>query len=200
MSEKLIPQSKTGFSSDIVSEKLCSNVEEAKYLFRKAKQRFLNIGCWKTYAGKATADFSLTDATGTILARKPVEGDYFKINIPGPANAVGNGEDWVRIEEVQESESVPGDHEQIIIKVRPAPSPVAKSPAVTHFFGNGATSTFVIQRTGKRVSAEVHGRNEKPNIKVPGLWDKIRNFLVGLTAPAASHIQWKALMNGLLEN
>ena len=49
------------------------------------------------------------------------------------------------------------------------------------------------------ISAEVHGRNEKPNTSAENLPDKIRNAVVGIGAVAGfAKIQWQKLVKGLL--
>jgi hypothetical protein len=56
-----------------------------------------------------------------------------------------------------------------------------------------------VQRTGKVVSAEVHGRNEKPNTDANAVIDKARNTMVATGAIVGfSSTQWKSLVNGLL--
>jgi hypothetical protein len=57
-----------------------------------------------------------------------------------------------------------------------------------------------VKRTGKTVSAAVHGRNETPNNADVGLHDKIRNTIVALSARIGlAGPQWKKLVNGFLE-
>ncbi|MDB5230414.1 MAG: hypothetical protein JWN76_1219 [Chitinophagaceae bacterium] len=197
--QKLIPENNLGSSTDIIAKKICGSIDNARQAYFQVRQRFLNINHWQTFAGKGSAAFVLTDEKGNAVNRLPRQGDFFKIDIPGPGNPGGKGSDWVRIEAIEEITDAAASHEHVIIKVRPASSPVTSDPSVSHFFSGSATSTFIVQRTGKKVSAEVHGRNEKPNTKAHGALQKIRNFFVGITAPVASKIQWKALVNGLLD-
>ena len=71
---------------------------------------------------------------------------------------------------------------------------------MAHFYTDEATSNFIVKREGTKVTAGVYGRNEKPNVKTETIIDKVRNAVVGTGAVTAfSKIQWKALVNGLLE-
>jgi hypothetical protein len=131
------------------------------------------------------------------MKRSPLPGDYFKIDIPGPGPATGDGYDWVRIEAVEEINNP--EVESVLVRVRPASNPQNANPDVAHFFSEEATSNFVVQRTGTRVTAEVHGRNEKPNTAAEALVDKVRNTAVAAGAMTAfSKLQWKNLVNGLV--
>ena len=56
----------------------------------------------------------------------------------------------------------------------------------------------MIQREGKKVRAEIHGRNEKPNTSGNTI-DSLRNTFVAKLAKAAfSDVQWKDLCKGFL--
>jgi hypothetical protein len=71
---------------------------------------------------------------------------------------------------------------------------------VAHFFTEEATSNFMVKRVGNKVSAEVHGRNEKPNTEAEKLVDKARNTAVATGAVTGfAKLQWKSLVNGLIK-
>ncbi len=53
-------------------------------------------------SGKATADFELRDSHGKEEHRLARVNDYFKIDIPGPRSAAGDGYDWVKVEAIEE--------------------------------------------------------------------------------------------------
>ena len=85
------------------------------------------------------------------------------------------------------------------MKVRPSEDPVKKE-GVAHFLQNQATSSFIVKRKDTIVTAEVHGRNEKPNTSAKKVTDKIRNALVGTAATTGiSKIQWQKLVKGILD-
>lgn len=196
--EASIPEHREGVSVDVEDSIELSSGEEARLFFRQVKERLFNINAWHEHAGTLSAGFTLTDQQGKEVQRKPQKGDYFRISIPAPGLQSGEGYDWVQIEEIVESAE--GVDECTSIRVRPASSPANKNKDVAHFYTDEATSNFVIKREGSKVTASVHGRNEKPNLKAAdSLIDKVRNVFVGAGGVSgASKLQWKALVRGLL--
>lgn len=195
-SSKHIPDQNSGGSTDTSSVRDFLSEKEAKDHFNIVKERLFNVNQWHSHAGAATAEFKLFDADGNEADRQIMKWDYFQIDIPGPGSVSGNGYDWVQVENIEEENS--REEECITITVRPCPNPLNPDPDVAHFFEDSATSSFVIMRNGKSVSAEVHGRNEKPNTKVEKIIDKVRNATIAATAISGfSSVQWKALVEGL---
>ena len=140
------------------------------------------------------------DANGNKLYRRAREGDYLRINIPGPGNKSGEGYDWVRIEQIEFTDDESESYEYVAMKVRPCKSPLNHEHATAHFFKNIATSTFMVKRKYNVISAEVHGRNEEPNTDAISTSNKIRNFFVGIGAILGfSKVQWKSLVDGLVK-
>jgi hypothetical protein len=197
-SDELIPQQETGNKSDTETLQECTSDSEAKQLYEAAKLRLLQVNTWHETAGKLTADFKLCDAQGNEVQRSVQVGDHFKIDIPGPGTVTGEGFDWVRVEAIDEIQEC--DMESLVIRVRPATNPHNNRNDVAHFFTEEATSNFMIKRKGKTVSAEVHGRNEKPNTEAEKVVDKARNAAVATGAVSGfAKLQWKNLVNGLLK-
>ena len=86
----------------------------------------------------------------------------------------------------------------IMMRVRPS-DPPRQQEETEHFFSKEATSSFIVERTGRKVQASVRGRNELPNLETPGLFNKIRNIFIGLGAMLGlNYPQWKGLVRGLL--
>jgi hypothetical protein len=196
---EIIPEQQTGQSTNTESEVECNTIEEAKAFFRIVKERLLNVNNWHKIAGKATADFQLTDENGNAINRHAQSGDHFRIDIPGPGTQSGDGYDWVRIEVVDEEHNT--NEECQIIRVRPATNPTNEKQDVAHFFSDEATSSFMVKRENNKVIAGVYGRNEKPNTHAESLVDKVRNTAVATGAITGfSKIQWKSLVNGLVKN
>jgi hypothetical protein len=195
---KLIPEQETGVENDNESELVCRNDQEAKAFFKELKLRLLNVNEWKNYAGKGTAVFFLTDENGNRVERFAKKGDHFCIDIPGPGSVTGEGYDWVRIEEV--NETIQANSEYFAVLVRPASNPKNNDSDVAHFFADEATSSFVVSREGNILKAEVHGRNEKPNTSTAKIIDKARNAAVATGAISGfAKYQWKSLINGWLK-
>jgi len=196
--DDLIPEQQAGGESNTEAELLLSNEQEAELFFEVACGRLVNVNEWHSYAGTGTAEFILCDEKGNEVQRTAQKGDYFKIDIPGPGSGTGNGYDWVQIEAIEKVQSP--EEESLLIRVRPASNPQNERRDTAHFFTEEATSNFVIRRQGLKVKAEVHGRNEKPNIKAETIVDKARNAAIATGAITAfSKLQWKSLVNGLVK-
>lgn len=196
--ESVIPPQQSGAESDTLSTVTLPTPEEAKSFYSLVKDRLLHVNGWQSLAGAATARFQLTDAQGNDVDRTAQEGDYFKIDVPGPGPVTGDGYDWVQIEKIEEKNE--GEEELIAIRVRPASNPNNSNKDVAHFFGPEATSNFIIAKKGLSVCAEVHGRNEKANTTAEKVVDKARNLAFAAGAVTGfSKLQWKSLVHGLLK-
>lgn len=196
--KEMVPEQQTGVQTNTESSVDLSSTEEAKLFYEKVKNRLLQVNNWHQYAGKLTADFQLTDNNGNDVSRPVEKGDHFKIDIPGPGPATGDGFDWVKVEAIDENNME--DKESIVVRVRPATNPNNDRQDVAHFFSEEATSYFAVKRTGNTVTAAVYGRNEKPNTNAETIADKTRNAAVaGGAISGFSKLQWKSLVNGLIK-
>jgi hypothetical protein len=196
--ERNIPEQQEGGKTDVTESITLSSDRDAKQFFEIACQRLRNVNQWEEVCGSEATQFALIDSGGNIVYREVEEGDYFKIDIPGPGNSAGKGFDWVRVEEI----SLKKDQEEDVffIRVRPCQPPLKKEHGTAHFFKEQATSTFMIRRSGSTISAEVHGRNEKPNVDTEQVKDKVRNALVGAASLLGFSLpQWKMLVKGLIK-
>lgn len=193
----IVPAQREGNAYDTISERIFPTDKMAKSHFQVVRKRLLAINYWHEIGGEEKATFELIDGRGQQVERIPAIGDYIKIDIPGPMNQSGDGYDWVKIEDILEDEEI---HEEFIsIRVRPSSNPENRNGETAHFFDDSATSTFVVKRENNKLTAEVHGRNEKPNLEEVSLMDKIRNTFVAFGGIlGASKIQWKSFTDGLL--
>jgi hypothetical protein len=191
--EEIIPENNSGIQTNTESSIELNNGEELKQFLSVVKSRLLHINAWHELAGKATADFQLCDEKGRPVDRLPQAGDHIRIDIPGPGTITGEGDDWVRIEEVKEEEDA------VCIRVRPATNPLNERKDIAHFFTDEATSTFMVKRTDNKIIAGVYGRNEKPNTSSEKIVDKIRNAAVATGAISGfAKLQWKNLVQALV--
>jgi hypothetical protein len=196
---KIVPQQERGSESNTESSKESDSLEAAKTSFKKLKERLLHVNEWHNLAGKLSAGFQLTNEEGKKVDRIVEKGDHFRIDIPGPGTITGNGFDWVQVEAIEEENS--GDKESLTIRVRPATNPNNKENDTAHFFAEDATSSFLVKRTGTKLTAAVYGRNEQPNKEVSSVIDKARNIAVATGAVTGfAKLQWKSLVDGLLKN
>lgn len=196
--EEIVPEQNTGAHSNTESKATFETVDAAKTFFETVKQRLQQVGAWHHLAGKGTAAFELTDATGAGVDRIPQKGDHLKIDIPGPGPRTGDGYDWVQVEAVEHTDE--DGVECMVMRVRPATNPQNDRKDVAHFFSDEATSNFMVKREGTTIIAAVYGRNEKPNTAAEKVVDKARNTAVATGAVSGfSKLQWKSLVDGFLK-
>lgn len=198
--ENMIPEQRVGNQLDTFNSVTASSEEEARQLFLLAVNRLLDVNVWNKISGKLSSTFRLTDEKGSEIDGPARPGNHFKIDIPGPGPASGEGNDWVKVEALDDKRNPSGKNESVTLRVRPTADPENTEKDTAHFFDEAATSSFRVERDGNTVTASVHGRNEQPNTDVEKTSDKMRNALVGTGAVAGfSAPQWKALVNGLLD-
>jgi len=195
-----IPVQHEGEQTDVIHFVDCDSVEKAHELFQLAKSRLKDISNWHTFAGAGSSKFSVTDTKGNEDYKLAEKGDHFYINLPAPGSITGGGLEWVRIEEIIDTEDAKAESEYITMTVRPVANPRTNEGSIAHFFNHGSTSTFIIERYLNHVSAAVHGRNEVPNNTDVNIYDTVRNTIVALSARVGlSGPQWKKLAVGLLK-
>ena len=199
--ETIIPPQQEGNQLDTEYSITAPSPKQARKFFTVARNRLLNINGWSTYAGPLSAEFILTDKRGKEVNRQAGVGDYFKINIPGPGPAAGDGYDWVKVESMEDFPDPSSETEILSMTVRPASNPMHADKDTAHFFKDEATSTFMIERNDNTITASVHGRNEIPNASAHEATDRIRNSVVAVGAFSGfSKVQWNNLVKGLLDN
>lgn len=191
-----VPPQYTGKQFDLDAKAVLSNEESARSFFELAKRRLLDINHWHEVAEIPVSTFVLTDAYGgEAVKSRPVEGDKIRIDIPGPGPSVGDGYDWVVVEDITEVLD-----EMCSLTLRPTDNPLKVSEETAHFFKDTATSTLVVERKGREVTARYHGRNEVTNTDTDSVVDNTRNAAVGLGAKLGlSYPQWKSLVTGLVK-
>ncbi|WP_261511393.1 hypothetical protein [Chryseobacterium paludis] len=193
-----IPLQKEGGFHDTESQKYYNDAVLAAEKFSILKERFFSVNQWQQFSGENTSDFKLFDSNRKPLDRSPEIGDFIRINIPGPGEAEAKGYDWVEI--VNIFHQVADEFESFLVTCSPSKIPGNdQNDHVAHFYSDKATSTFLISRNGKELTAAIYGRNESPNYNAAFV-DKLRNMMVGLGGMVGiSKIQWKALSDGLLD-
>ena len=193
----LVPDQFHGTQMDVIEMREFNDEQEAVTSFRKFAERLLDVNNWGKYGGISA--FQLINEDGVRAERLAVKDDFIRIDIPGPGTQVGMGYDWVLIEEITKSSI--NDNQILAMRVRPCAHPLSQKSEIAHFLKSEATSTFMIRQVGKCVYAQEHGRNEMPNTQDGTLYDKGRNFMVGMAAKIGlSYPQWKSLVKGLLKD
>jgi hypothetical protein len=198
--KKIVPPQYTGQQTHTVYSVMLSTMEESRQRYQLARERLLDVNHWHDLAGPLSANFTLTDDTGHILDHKAREGDHIRIDLPAPGSKTGNGYDWVEIEKIEDKTTSSGKTAYVAIRVRPSGNPTQWNSKVAHFYDPAATSSFVVELSGKCVKASVYGRNEQPNTAPDNLWDKLRNTFVAVSASLGlAKPQWKRLVKGLVQ-
>lgn len=193
-----IPEQKLGSYVDVAEQIALSDEATAAAFFYVVKERLLSVNKWSDFAGTAMSAFALTDSSGNPVNRLAQEGDYIRIDIPGPGTGLGKGYDWVKVEEIAMEKE--GDSERLTMRVRPADNPRSENRETAHFFTEQASSTFQVKRNGRHISAEEHGRNEQVNTYTESTADNLRNMFVGWAATFGfSYPQWKSLVKGFIQ-
>lgn len=197
--KQIVPKQKVGNSSGAAHKVLCSDRSAAISLFQKAKARLLDVNNWHEYGGEAGAHFELRDARGNKEEAARI-GSFIRIDLPGPGPRAGKGFDWVIIEDMKSETDDTVDEEWFAFRVRPCPEPGSDQSRSAHFYTRAATSTFIVKRTGKHITAAEAGRNEIANSRLGNWFDRIRNTFVGWSASNGfAYPQWKKLMEGILD-
>ncbi|MEP6711361.1 MAG: hypothetical protein ABJA37_03040 [Ferruginibacter sp.] len=197
----IIPQNIQGKATDLEESVVAQNKEDALKIFRRAAMRLKNVPVWHKLCGALSAEFILAGNDGNPVLRLAEKNDYFMIDIPGPGMREGDGYDWVKVMSIQEEMNEHGDAELLALIVGSCANPATTGNETAHFFKEGATSTFMIQRLGSKVTASYHGRNELPNTDVKRLTDKLRNTVVAIGAYGGlSVMQWQALIKAFLQD
>src|SRR4051794_40034087 len=174
------------------------NDADAINFYATAKKRLLQVNQWHQLAGLISAKFQLTDENGEEIDGEAQQGNYIRVDIPGPGSKEGDGYDWVLIEELKE---VAFENIQSIgFRVRPAANPKKGSEHTAHFYDKAATSNFIVTRESGTVTASIVDMNIKPNDDAESVADKIRHTVAGMAAIASfSKIQWQNLAEGLVK-
>jgi hypothetical protein len=195
-----IPENEGGVQKDLEHSYTAEDQDDADELFLIAKDNLLNVNQWHRKDAIPGAVFELTDHHGHPVKRKAHQGDYIRINIPGPGSKAGEGYDWVYVERITYDDYPDENTESIKMQLRPAQAPVNKhGEDIAHFFTSASTSTFIIERKDKILTAHYAGRNEKPNNETGNFVDNARNTLVAIGALLGlSELQWNGLIKGFL--
>ena len=196
---ELVPDNYIGKPTNLSNSLMFPTREEAIVCYNRASKRLLNPPIWHKLTGWASAHFLLIGPDAEEKERLAEENDYFRLDIPGPGSAAGNGFDWVVVEKVATHSNPSGTSEWTFLKVHPCSNPKNPEGKTAHFFKSQASSSFIVERNGNIVTSRYHGRNETPNTGTGSIIDDIRNGIVaGLSAAGLSEAQWYALLKGFL--
>jgi hypothetical protein len=194
------PEQVEGIKKDLEESVSFDTQEDAEDMFVLAKKRLLHVNDWHIISESIKSRFQLVDDHGHPINRSAHQADLIAIGIPAPDTETGEGKDWVIVEAIEYDDYPDENRELIAMRVRPVPNPHTKDDSVAHFFSDSSTSTFVIERDHRTLTARYYGRNEKPNLEAESLPDKMRNVAVSIGAMLGfSDIQWEGILKGFLK-
>jgi len=199
--DALIPNQVKGKENNIQHEKILSSRKEAATLFDLAYRRITNPLNWHKLSGITVARF--LEPADPNINQQPVlrEGNYLRIEIPGPGPKTGDGFDWVKIDKIISEKNPEATTEIFGMTFRASSNPENNAVATAHFFQSLATSTFIIQRNENKVISSYHGRNEVPNLHTGSTLGNIRNAFVAVGAAAGlSETVWSILVKSFLKD
>ena len=194
----IVPPQTKGKEIEVHAAAELKNNIEAGIFYELAKQRLLNVNKWHETAGVGSAVFKAFNKNGNPVDRNIENGDYIRIDIPGPGSKAGKGYDWVLVEELKKISS--GGVQSVGFRVRPVANPNGNAVDIAHFYNSSSTSNFTVTREANVVNAVIVDRNLQPNDDVESLTDKIRHTSVAMGAIGMfSKAQWQNLAEGIIE-
>ena len=195
-----IPIHIKGAYHDTENSKNIATRENCDRTFALLKENFLAVNHWKDFAGSGSADFRLFDTNGNQKHGLPVEGDFMRINIPGPGDLKSKGYDWVRIIKLTDEFRLEDELECITMITQPSEKPGDSSGHIAHFYSEKSTASFRIARGKDFVRVGIYGRNELTNNSNSGFFGRIRNFFIASGGfLQLTKMQWASLAEGLIK-
>ena len=193
--KRAIPQQLKGFKKHFEASRKFVSAEDAHLCYDHAITRLLNINNWHELTMLEKGDVQLISRNLKPQRRKAKLDDYVRFGIPAPNNADGDGGDWVQVKNILFSSGK--RKEQCLLTLQPCAMP--GGDATVHFFASASSSTFLITRDGRIVTAEYYGRNELPNINAGDLKTNVRNVAVAAGAIIGfSDTMWEPMMPALI--
>jgi len=190
----LVPEQQQGLHKHMEHTIVADTAEEAEDCFVDAKERLLDVNNWNKFSAIKGGEFRLKDSHGKETERHARKGDHIRIDIPGNPQQDG-GFDWVAIEAIVYDDYPDMDMESFAMRMRPCINPITRNEEeIAWSRSNDATSTFVIERRGRKLVAAYYGRNEGGNMDTSVIYNTLNSAWLGL-----SDGQWESLIAGILE-
>lgn len=167
----LVPHHASGEQTDIAYGITTEFVEDAEDFFVDAKDRLLEVNKWAVFAGLPSISFALADAVGHPLKRRLHRHDHIVISTPAEGTA-----DRFTVDALEYDDYPDEGVETFAIRMHIS----GQDPELAK------TSTIVIARNGKDLSATYHGRNKTDTND--DLWHGLEKA------------EWEMLVKGLIES
>ena len=167
--------------------------EAARTEFLQSKQRLFDVNAWTNIPALVNSAFILFTADGRPLKEKArvEEGDFIKIDLPGPLPFY-----WVKVNEVSEGEQ----EAQFTVQPTYDPTDNDDKTVTDHFFQDRARSIFRVELRGREIHGMEIGINEAINNQKQEAGEKgLINTLVSEGGWAGFQgYQWKNLTDYLV--
>lgn len=173
-----IPHQTEGAFHDTEKTKNLGSLEMSDMKYRIIKTNFLAVNYWKDFGGKGSAEFRLYDLDGNFKTTQPTQGDFIRINIPGPGDLKAKGYDWVKIIKLTNELSLEDELECLTMVTQPSEEPGDSSGHIAHFYSKKSTASFRVAKGKDFVRIGIYGRNELSNVSNSGFFGRIRNFFI----------------------
>jgi hypothetical protein len=197
---ELLPENKSGKKVDLTADITCTTPDAALERFELACKRLLSPFLWQKLCGLGSPVFELVTDKCEPITRLARQGDYIRIDIPGPGPSAGEGYDWVQVSTLEDHRENAGDEKYLGMKLTPCASPIKDGSEIAHFFDSEASSSFIVRIENNTVTVDYYGRNEKINNHTDSIIDNVRNTTMGLGAQAGlSELQWSVLIRAFLK-
>ena len=196
-----IPPQKKGAYHDTEKTKILVNSEMCDIKYKILKENFLCVNHWKDHGGRGSAEFKLYDYNGTYKTTQPIEGDFMRIDIPGPGDLKAKGYDWVKIMKLTNEFCLDDEIECLTMITQPSEKPGDRSGHIAHFYSKESTASFRIAKGKDFLRVGIYGRNELCNVSDSGFFGRIRNFFIASGGfVQLTKLQWAELAEGLINN
>ncbi|MDO5510859.1 MAG: hypothetical protein Q4F57_09200 [Weeksellaceae bacterium] len=187
------PHQTSGNSLNTIEQLEFQNGSLAQQHFVCVKNRLLDINNWFTICDNTHSKFCLCGIDGLEKSSALQAGDFIRIEVKGPQNTSGDGDDWVMVENIIDKPN------EFSFRVRPCSAPTNNSDKIAHFFDERSTNTFGVRCTDRYVIVEINGRNEHINSEGLDMANSLRNTAMALGGFLfGSKSQWEKLAQGLL--
>ncbi len=175
--------------------KTYANEKAAKEAFRTQSEALLRPGGWNdntagaTYADAPTWHLLKPDGSEEMQNRRIQKGDVLKIDAPGP-------DFFVRCERAYAGK----DNAQFTVV--PCADPSNPNGKTAHFFTDGSSRTFMLQRDGNETRFVTEGNNERANVGGQSrgvgnaLWNTASSALI---VGGGGELYWNSFGDGVLK-
>ncbi len=175
--ERSIPVQQQGIKKEFTSARRFTTLADAQLCYATAVSRLMNVNHWHELTAMRST-FRIMSKNFKQQKRRAKLNDFIAIGIPAPENPDGAGFDWVRVVNLK---FLTGRRkEQCLLTLQPCPMQGAENTA--HFFSEGASSSFLLTRSGNIVTSAYYGRNELPNMDTSGVKETVRNIAIAAGA------------------